>query len=99
MIRSLTFLAILATQSAALVAAQFVPQASITALHATIAQQQKTYIRPAIKLGIDVLADQQFAPLANKRIGLLTHPAGVNRFGVPSAVSYTHLTLPTTPYV
>jgi uncharacterized protein YbbC (DUF1343 family) len=35
-----------------------------------------------IMLGIDVLAAQNFAPLAGKRIGLFTHPAGVNRFGV-----------------
>jgi len=34
--------------------------------------------------GIDVLEQQQFAPLRGKRIGLLTHPAGVNRFGMSS---------------
>jgi uncharacterized protein YbbC (DUF1343 family) len=33
-------------------------------------------------LGIDVLEAQGFATLAGKRVGLLTHPAGVNRFGV-----------------
>jgi uncharacterized protein YbbC (DUF1343 family) len=33
-------------------------------------------------LGIDVLAAENFAPIAGKRIGLLTHPAGVNRQGV-----------------
>lgn len=82
MIRAFTLLAILATQSASLVAAPFAPQVSNTALRATIAQQQGAYIRPAIKLGIDVLADQQFAPLTGKRVGLLTHPAGVNRLGV-----------------
>ncbi|MGH8016810.1 MAG: DUF1343 domain-containing protein [Opitutaceae bacterium] len=32
--------------------------------------------------GIDVLESQRFAILQGKRIGLLTHPAGVNRFGV-----------------
>lgn len=36
---------------------------------------------PKIMLGIDALESMQFAPLKNKRIGLLTHPAGVNRFG------------------
>ena len=82
MIRTLTFLAIFATQSAGLIAAQFIPQLSNTALQATIVQQQGGYIRPTIKLGIDVLADQKFAPLSGKRVGLLTHPAGVNRFGV-----------------
>lgn len=37
---------------------------------------------PKVMLGIDVLESQNFAPLAGKRVGLLTHPAGVNRFGV-----------------
>jgi|GEM_PF-49711 len=35
-----------------------------------------------VMLGIDVLAAENFAPLVGKRVGLLTHPAGVNRFGV-----------------
>lgn len=35
-----------------------------------------------VMLGIDVLEQQGFAPLAGKRVGLLTHPAGVNRRGV-----------------
>ncbi|MDX2110502.1 MAG: DUF1343 domain-containing protein [Verrucomicrobiota bacterium] len=34
-----------------------------------------------ILLGIDVLAQHGFAPLKGKRVGLLTHPAGVNRNG------------------
>ena len=33
-------------------------------------------------LGIDVLEQEGFAPIKGKRIGLLTHPAGVNRRGV-----------------
>jgi uncharacterized protein YbbC (DUF1343 family) len=33
-------------------------------------------------LGIDVLEKQGFGILKGKRIGLLTHPAGVNRFGL-----------------
>ncbi len=33
-------------------------------------------------LGIDVLEQQRFRILKGKRIGLLTHPAGVNRFGL-----------------
>jgi len=37
-----------------------------------------------VMLGIDTLAADNFAPLAGKRVGLLTHPAGVNRFGVPT---------------
>ncbi|HXA14752.1 MAG TPA: DUF1343 domain-containing protein [Opitutaceae bacterium] len=35
-----------------------------------------------VMLGIDVLASENFAPIAGKRVGLLTHPAGVNRQGV-----------------
>ena len=35
-----------------------------------------------VMLGIDVLQAENFAPIAGKRIGLLTHPAGVNRYGV-----------------
>ena len=37
---------------------------------------------PVVMLGIDVLAAQNFAAIAGKRVGLLTHPAGVNRHGV-----------------
>ncbi len=37
-----------------------------------------------VMLGIDVLAADNFAPIAGKRVGLLTHPAGVNRYGVPT---------------
>jgi len=37
---------------------------------------------PKVMLGIDVLEAMNFAPLKGKRVGLLTHPAGVNRYGV-----------------
>jgi len=37
-----------------------------------------------LMLGIDVLERQDFAALRGKRVGLLTHPAGVNRFGTPT---------------
>ena len=36
---------------------------------------------PKVMLGIDVLESMQFSPLKHKRVGLLTHPAGVNRNG------------------
>ncbi len=36
---------------------------------------------PRVMLGIDVLEADHFAAVAGKRIGLLTHPAGVNRRG------------------
>ncbi len=38
--------------------------------------------KQAVMLGIDVLEAEGFAVLKGKRIGLLTHPAGVNRRGV-----------------
>jgi uncharacterized protein YbbC (DUF1343 family) len=38
-------------------------------------------ILPPVMLGIDVLEAEHFAAIAGKRIGLLTHPAGVNRRG------------------
>jgi len=41
-----------------------------------VLSKSKTY------LGIDVLEQRRFQPLAGKSIGLLTHPAGVNREGV-----------------
>ncbi len=37
---------------------------------------------PRVMLGIDVLESMNFAPIKGKRVGLLTHPAGVNRYGV-----------------
>lgn len=44
--------------------------------HFTVLSPGKTY------LGIDLLAQRRFQSLAGKNIGLLTHPAGVNRDGV-----------------
>lgn len=38
-----------------------------------------------VRLGIDVLEDSQFLLLRGKRIGLLTHPAGVDSRGVSTA--------------
>ena len=37
-----------------------------------------------IYLGIDTLQQSGFSAIAGKRVGLLTHPAGVNRDGVSS---------------
>ena len=37
-----------------------------------------------VMLGIDVLEAEGFATVKGKRLGLLTHPAGVNRLGVPT---------------
>ena len=40
---------------------------------------------PPVLLGIDVLEADGFAAVKGKRLGLLTHPAGVNRRGIPTA--------------
>ncbi|MFO0750750.1 MAG: DUF1343 domain-containing protein [Myxococcota bacterium] len=39
---------------------------------------------PAVTLGIDVLADEKLDLLKGKKIGLLTHPAGVDSHWVPT---------------
>ncbi|MCH6257317.1 DUF1343 domain-containing protein [Puniceicoccaceae bacterium K14] len=44
-----------------------------------------------VELGIDTLEKRGFDVLQNKRVGLLTHPAGLNRFGV-STVHILHQT-------
>jgi uncharacterized protein YbbC (DUF1343 family) len=41
-------------------------------------------------LGIDVLEAEGFAPLRGKRVGLLTHPAGVDRRGVSTIEVLRH---------
>src|SRR4051794_28022926 len=43
------------------------------------AREQQIY---PVMLGIDTLEAEGFAAVKGKRIGLLTHPAGVNRRGV-----------------
>ncbi len=45
--------------------------------------------QPEIYLGIDVLQEQAFKPLQGKRVGLLTHRAGVNRHGI-STIEVLH---------
>jgi uncharacterized protein YbbC (DUF1343 family) len=43
-----------------------------------------------IMLGIDVLEAEGFSALKGKRVGLLTHPAGVNRHGVSTVEVLLH---------
>lgn len=43
---------------------------------------QQSNTKGKTQLGIDVLAAGDFAELKGKRVGLLTHPAGVNRNGI-----------------
>ncbi|MDO8544257.1 MAG: DUF1343 domain-containing protein [Opitutaceae bacterium] len=45
---------------------------------------------PRVMLGIDVLEANGFAAVKGKRIGLLTHPAGVNRLGVSTIEVLRH---------
>lgn len=44
----------------------------------------QSYAAEKVYLGIDVLEESGFRAIKGKRIGLLTHPAGVNRDGVTS---------------
>ncbi len=39
---------------------------------------------PKVKLGVEVLANMGYKPLLGKKVGLLTHAAGVNSLGVPT---------------
>ncbi len=48
---------------------------------ATTAALPRSSSLPPVLLGIDVLEERGFAPVKGKVIGLLTHPAGVNRRG------------------
>lgn len=41
----------------------------------------QTAPKPRVMLGIDVLEEMNFKPLQGRKVGLLTHPAGVNRYG------------------
>jgi uncharacterized protein YbbC (DUF1343 family) len=52
----------------------------------------KPYVDPnhPVMLGIDVLQAEGFAPLRGKKIGLLTHPAGVNMHGVSTLEILRH---------
>ena len=82
MIRTFSLAAFLVFfQGAYLFSQNIVPQISNTA-RLVVQAQAGSYLSPQIKLGIDVLADQNFFPLLGKRVGLLTHPAGVNRLGI-----------------
>ncbi len=45
---------------------------------------------PPVMLGIDVLEAEGFAAVRGKRIGLLTHPAGVNRRGISTIEVLRH---------
>lgn len=52
---------------------------AITPPAQTVTRPETTF---PVMLGIDVLESEGFAAIRGKRIGLLTHPAGVNRHGV-----------------
>src|SRR5476651_2118469 len=43
-------------------------------------------LRAAVELGIDVLKSQGFAPLAGKRVGLVTNQTGVDSSGTKTRV-------------
>lgn len=50
----------------------------------SLAARSQVPVNGQVMLGIDVLAAENFARVAGKRVALLTHPAGVNRLGVPT---------------
>ena len=60
------------------------PKGTLPALPSPQVNLPKFELIFPVMLGIDVLAAENFAPIAGKRVGLLTHPAGVNRYGVPT---------------
>lgn len=57
--------------------------------NSALSGSSETRRQGTIDLGIDVLAQRDFDILAGKRVGLLTHPAGVNKRGV-STVEILH---------
>lgn len=57
---------------------------TLLALICLLGLGQTTLQAQTVKLGIDVLEETGFRALAGKRVGLLTHPAGVNRRGESS---------------
>ncbi|MEO6004082.1 MAG: DUF1343 domain-containing protein [Opitutus sp.] len=65
--------------AAAVAAAPVAVAAPVPAPPAAPAEPPVVY---PVMLGIDVLESQGFAMLKGKKVGLLTHPAGVNRLGV-----------------
>ncbi len=62
---------------------------ALATFHGQHIQAQTTAAPAKPMLGIDVLERDGFSLLRGKRVGLLTHPAGVNRNGV-STVSILH---------
>lgn len=62
---------------------------SLLGLFAGLIAAQPLAATARIELGIDVLEADRFALLSGKRVGLLTHPAGVNRHGV-STIEVLH---------
>jgi uncharacterized protein YbbC (DUF1343 family) len=51
----------------------------VLALPLTLEAQEE--VLPKVKLGVEVLADRGYKPILGKKIGLLTHAAGVNSQG------------------
>ncbi len=62
----------------------YVPKYVCLALGILWVSLSSIHAAPKIMLGIDVLESTQFSILKGKRVGLLTHKAGVNRNGVSS---------------
>jgi len=62
-------------------AAPTAPAVSVSAPRPAAVKAAEAPVTYPVMLGIDVLESQGFAAVKGKRLGLLTHPAGVNRRG------------------
>jgi len=66
------------------------PPPKIVSTAAPPAQRPAVDPNHPVMLGIDVLQAEGFAVLRGKRVGLLTHPAGVNMYGVSTIEVLRH---------
>ena len=78
----LSFLGCSSTRSRQAPAGGTAPVAAIVVQPPALSAASRPEAVFPVMLGIDVLESEGFAAIRGKRIGLLTHPAGVNRQGV-----------------
>ncbi len=70
-----------ATAIAAYVAPAFRPAAASTAIERSVGSSHDAARNAQTKTGIDVLVEENFAPLRGKRVGLITNHTGLDRNG------------------
>ena len=61
---------------------RFIPLFTFSAAGAAAKANEEEKTKRPFRLGVDVLSGGKFKHLAGKRVGLLTHPAGVNGHGL-----------------